>query len=180
MWVISFTPLPPYPRRMSPLYPLDRRLGGPQSRSGRYGESSWPYRDSNYDSSVVNLFGLVTINANKRRAGFFLACRRLWRLRHNIQEDNSTPELAPVCNDSWRRHVTKRNAFHRWSVKPRHFYWVFTFRHDGSPQPARVTGTRCCTWERAYRTVCVCPCKVNIWQGTLQVRTMGTGNTITE
>jgi hypothetical protein len=34
-------------------YPLDRRLGGPQSRSGRRGEYSGPYRDSNSDPSVV-------------------------------------------------------------------------------------------------------------------------------
>jgi hypothetical protein len=32
-WVVSFTPRPLYPR-----YPLDRRLGGPQSQSGRSGE----------------------------------------------------------------------------------------------------------------------------------------------
>jgi hypothetical protein len=32
-WVVSFTPLPRYPR-----YPFDTRLGGPQSRSGRYGK----------------------------------------------------------------------------------------------------------------------------------------------
>jgi hypothetical protein len=31
-WVVSFTPLPLY------WYPLDWRLGGPRSRSGRYGE----------------------------------------------------------------------------------------------------------------------------------------------
>jgi hypothetical protein len=31
-------PLPLYPRRKSPWYPLDRRLGGPQSRSGCCGE----------------------------------------------------------------------------------------------------------------------------------------------
>jgi hypothetical protein len=36
--VISFTPLPLYPRRKSPRYPLYMRLGGPQSRSGRHGE----------------------------------------------------------------------------------------------------------------------------------------------
>jgi hypothetical protein len=36
-WVVSFTPRPLYPRRKSPRYPLDRRLGGPQSRSGRRG-----------------------------------------------------------------------------------------------------------------------------------------------
>jgi hypothetical protein len=32
-WVVSFMPWPLYPR-----YPLYRRLGGPQSRSGRHGE----------------------------------------------------------------------------------------------------------------------------------------------
>jgi hypothetical protein len=32
-WVVSFTPLPLYPR-----YPFYRMLGGPQSQSGRYGE----------------------------------------------------------------------------------------------------------------------------------------------
>jgi hypothetical protein len=28
-------------------------LGGPQSRSGWFGENSWSYRDSNFDHSVV-------------------------------------------------------------------------------------------------------------------------------
>jgi hypothetical protein len=37
-WVVSFTPLPLYLRRKSPQYPLNRRLGGPQSRSGQCGE----------------------------------------------------------------------------------------------------------------------------------------------
>jgi hypothetical protein len=32
-------------------HPLDRRLCGPQSRCGRRGENSWPYRDSNSDPS---------------------------------------------------------------------------------------------------------------------------------
>jgi hypothetical protein len=36
--VVRFTPRPLYPRRKSPLYLLDRRLGGPQNRSGRRGE----------------------------------------------------------------------------------------------------------------------------------------------
>jgi hypothetical protein len=36
--VVSFTPLPLYPRGKSPRYPLDRRQSGPQSRSGRRGE----------------------------------------------------------------------------------------------------------------------------------------------
>jgi hypothetical protein len=36
--VVSFTPLLLYPRRKSLRYPFDKRLGGPQSRSGRRGE----------------------------------------------------------------------------------------------------------------------------------------------
>jgi hypothetical protein len=37
-WVVNFTLRPLYPRGKSPRYPLDRKLGGPQSRSGRFGE----------------------------------------------------------------------------------------------------------------------------------------------
>jgi hypothetical protein len=37
-WVVSFTPLPFYPRGKSPRYPLDRRLAAPQSPSGRCGK----------------------------------------------------------------------------------------------------------------------------------------------
>jgi hypothetical protein len=37
-WVVSFPPLPLYPGGKSPQYPLDRRLSGPQSRSGPYGD----------------------------------------------------------------------------------------------------------------------------------------------
>jgi hypothetical protein len=38
-WVVSFTPLPLYPQGKNPFYPLDRRLGGPQIRSGRGGDA---------------------------------------------------------------------------------------------------------------------------------------------
>jgi hypothetical protein len=36
--VVSFTPRPLFLQGKSPWYPLDRRLGGPQSRSGCGGE----------------------------------------------------------------------------------------------------------------------------------------------
>jgi hypothetical protein len=36
--VVSFTSRPLYTKGKSTRYPLDRRLGGPQSRSGRGGE----------------------------------------------------------------------------------------------------------------------------------------------
>jgi hypothetical protein len=41
--VVSFTPRTLYPHGKSPWYPLDRRLGGPQSRSGRGGEEKNSY-----------------------------------------------------------------------------------------------------------------------------------------
>jgi hypothetical protein len=41
-WVVRFTPRPLYPQGKSTLYPLDRRLGRLQSRSGRGGEEKNP------------------------------------------------------------------------------------------------------------------------------------------
>jgi hypothetical protein len=54
-WVVNFTPRPLYPRGKSPRYPLDRRLGGPQSQSERFGEVKIldPTGTRNSDSSVV-------------------------------------------------------------------------------------------------------------------------------
>jgi hypothetical protein len=48
-WVVSFTPQPLLPRKNSPWYPLCKRLGGPQNRSGRCGaeESLLPCREPN-------------------------------------------------------------------------------------------------------------------------------------
>jgi hypothetical protein len=37
-WEVSFTPWPLYPHGKNPQYPFDRRLGGPQSKSGQSGE----------------------------------------------------------------------------------------------------------------------------------------------
>jgi hypothetical protein len=39
--MVSFVPLPLHPRRKSPRYPFYRRLGGPQSRSGRRGKEKF-------------------------------------------------------------------------------------------------------------------------------------------
>jgi hypothetical protein len=52
-WVLSFTHRRLYPQGKSPRSPLDRRLGGLQSRSGRREENSSHYQNSNSDPSVV-------------------------------------------------------------------------------------------------------------------------------
>jgi hypothetical protein len=52
-WVVSFTPRSLYPQRKSPWYPLDKRLGGPQSRSGRGGKRSKTPASTVNQTSVV-------------------------------------------------------------------------------------------------------------------------------
>jgi hypothetical protein len=65
-WVVSSTPRPLYPQGKSFWYPLDRRLSGSQSRSGRGGEEknsqpppgieSWsPYHLARSQSSLCRL-----------------------------------------------------------------------------------------------------------------------------
>jgi hypothetical protein len=66
--VVGLTPRPLYPQGKSPSYPLDRRLGGPQSQSGRgecahdvsNDDCSLPYRhlsiksDGNFLKNISN------------------------------------------------------------------------------------------------------------------------------
>jgi hypothetical protein len=52
-WVMRLTPWPLYPQGKSPLYPLDRRLRGPQSRSGRGGEEKNSQPRPGLESSII-------------------------------------------------------------------------------------------------------------------------------
>jgi hypothetical protein len=52
-WEVSFKPRPLYPRGKRPWYPSYRRLGWPQSLSGRREEYPWIYQNSNSDLSAV-------------------------------------------------------------------------------------------------------------------------------
>jgi hypothetical protein len=64
-WVVSFMPRPLYPRRKSSGYPMDRRLGGPQSRSGRCREEkhfALPGIEPGPSSRWLKGCGIVGIN----------------------------------------------------------------------------------------------------------------------
>jgi hypothetical protein len=88
-WVVSFTPRPLYSHGKSPWYPLDRRLGGPQSSSWRGGEeknSQPPRHESNprtpiirpvaqrYTDWATTALGLQTRARAHTLADAFVAC----------------------------------------------------------------------------------------------------------
>jgi hypothetical protein len=62
-WVVSFMRWPQYPQEKDPRYPLDRRMGKPQSRSGRCG---W-IREKSYSpvSLLAELFQLQVMCRSK-------------------------------------------------------------------------------------------------------------------
>jgi hypothetical protein len=75
-WVVSFTPRLLYPHGKSPWYPLDRRLGGSQSRSGRGGEekNSQPppgIEPQNSDRPARSRYTDWAITALQCEAGFW-------------------------------------------------------------------------------------------------------------
>jgi hypothetical protein len=52
-WVVSFTPVPLYPWGNGPRYPLNRRLGGPHSRSGWREVTILDPTGTNFGPSIV-------------------------------------------------------------------------------------------------------------------------------
>jgi len=64
-WVVSFTPRPLYRRGKSPRYPLDRRLGGPQSlfsERGKWGKHCEMCCSYNLYISVIRTFFFKSYN----------------------------------------------------------------------------------------------------------------------
>jgi hypothetical protein len=131
--VVSFTPRPLYPQGMSPRYPLDRRLGALQSRSGRFGEEkildTTGTRTPTPRSSSPQLVAIPTTLSrllNKMSfAGFEV-----------LKAADMTPS-SPVCSPTLRRNVLT-------SV---HIYWT-TRRH--------IQDDDTINYLSIVNTVCVC------------------------
>jgi hypothetical protein len=75
--VVSFTPRSLYLQGNSPWYPMDRRLGGPQSRSGRGGEE----KNSEFSCLLVspsaramNTMNISDYSSVHTKAPFFWEC----------------------------------------------------------------------------------------------------------
>jgi hypothetical protein len=84
IWAVSFTPRPLYPQGKSPGYPLDRRLGGPHSQSGRSDEEknsqSLPGLElpiiqhvaQRYTTELSRLFSVKNVNIKIYKTVIFL------------------------------------------------------------------------------------------------------------
>jgi hypothetical protein len=68
-WVDSFTSLPLYPRGKSPRYPLVSRLGGPQNRSGRRGDTAQFPRNNTLSCGII-----WHISANSILVRSYISC----------------------------------------------------------------------------------------------------------
>jgi hypothetical protein len=157
--VVSFTPLPLYPWRKSPLYPLDRRLGGPQSRSGRYGEvkNSLPYWDSNSDPSIVQPVA----------SRYTVVCVTYLKLLLLIlpvgteENDETNPAYLPI--GLWCRGSTlSRQSAHRWRRGCQPYaldalYPPETFFYSGGSR-LELRPDRCLSWRRLFLIFLSPPC----------------------
>jgi hypothetical protein len=77
--VVSFVPRPLYPQKKSPLYPLDRRLGRPQSRSRRGGEennSQPPPPESNPRTPIVQTLHQMQLTVVDKFFSIWCKCSR--------------------------------------------------------------------------------------------------------
>jgi hypothetical protein len=84
MWAVSFTPGPLYPQGKSPRYPLNRRLGGPQSRSGRGGEEKNSQPLPGFEAPIIQpvarrytteLSGLCAVRSSEMLASCHITTR---------------------------------------------------------------------------------------------------------
>jgi hypothetical protein len=101
-WVVSFTLRRFYPRGKSPQYQLYRKLGGVQSRTGRYGEEKFssPCRESNPHylaaTSTTHMYvGLYSLMRDLRLSQLWIwkrVCSGMWlRVSWHPEDGDSRP-----------------------------------------------------------------------------------------
>jgi hypothetical protein len=104
--VVNFTPRPLYPSAKSPRYPLDRRLGGPQRRSGHDFEE----KNSQPPPGI-----------EPRSSDYPAHTQSLYRLNYSITNKN----LYTHCYTSYTKHSKSKCVF---SEKKKHLLnWTHLF-----------------------------------------------------
>jgi len=102
-------PRPFYPQGKSPWWPLDRRLGGLQSRSGRGGESILTTTTVIVVGITANLTDIRTDNTNAMTLfSFFMTCET------SEKETIRTKSLGIRSSDVLCDRYTKRQSVNFW------------------------------------------------------------------
>jgi hypothetical protein len=152
-WVISFTPQPLYPRGESSRYPLDRRLGRPQSRSGRRGEEKH-----------FALPGIVRSLKERRWNLNFLTWMSFFSVKFQLL--CTVGETRQVCSFVPQGTVSVETVVpYSWGVAPctlnlrTRLWWVVSFTPPliysrGKRRQCPFDGTLCaCLDAEAHRTI---------------------------
>jgi hypothetical protein len=108
-WVVSFTAQPLYPQRKNTWYPLDRRLGRPQSRSGRGGEEKNSKPPPGLEPRIIQpISQRYTDCLNGQRHEYFNICATLKQIQINMSPTISTrvyPKVSGLAawskNSKW-------------------------------------------------------------------------------
>jgi hypothetical protein len=108
-WVVSFTPRPLYHQGKRPWYPLDRRLGGPQSRSGRGGEEKNSQPLPGLEPSIIqSVAQCYTIELSRLLNEYTYISKP--RQVERIVDPSFTPlSLRPVISDDTTNHLPISN-----------------------------------------------------------------------
>jgi hypothetical protein len=121
-WVVSFMPGPLYSQGESPQYPLDRRLGGPQSQSGLCG----PCRMQIY-------FQMLSVRLDTT-TDLHLITWWTWRTISRIVSSWANIMLQPFS--TWSGHTTQlvdttcSSTLHRWNILGQLPLFLLSFLHD--------------------------------------------------
>jgi hypothetical protein len=112
-WVISFTPPPLYPQGKSPWYPLDRRMGGLQSRSVHRRKEKNSEPPPGLEPSINQP---VTLNV-RSYTPYLEATSPIHKLRTRLRSDVGCSQ-RPSLLSNWYRGG---------GVSPCRWSWPFTF-----------------------------------------------------
>jgi hypothetical protein len=125
-WMVSFTTRPLYPQGKSPCYPLDMRLGEPQSWSGRSGE----------EEKTPSLAEIQLVSKSLHWLSYP-------RNRRNIMWTMSGPNLWTASGQNWKWYPNTGNnlevtgpRFCRWSSTCYNAFYGFRTQ----PHPLRFHG----------------------------------------
>jgi hypothetical protein len=118
-WVVSFTSRPLYRGEICPRYPLDRRLGGPHSRYGSYGEEkkSCPYRETN-SCLPARSSSLYRLSYSDIKYCNYTICG------YHGNEMSRVNRMA-LCSMSWRSKQYFVSAHRVYSVSTYIFMWKY-------------------------------------------------------